>query len=410
MSDTMERWMGMRRRTVIGGAVAVAATMSAGGLAATPRKRVGVVGGGIIGASVAFQLARAGADVFLFEKERPAAGATQASVAWINPVVNDATYMRLRLESMAAWLEDDRVLGLQAVWGGSVSWAYADKEKALRAKAEVLQGTDDPPRTLSAGQIRQTCPGVNPGDGVAFAFQSHKDGHVDPVHATERYLAAAAAAGAKILYPCEVTKILLTGSRVTGVRTSKGDFPLDMLVSATGTDTPHIMAMAGKQLQLAHKPGLVIHTDAQPVVTDKVFEASSLIEFKQYADGRFLTSFTGGPPDLPVHAEVLKRQMQHPSEELRQFHGQMLIARTAEYIPAIGNAQPVKILVGFRPYPLDNRPICGPVPGVEGLYTIVTHSGITLAPILGRYAAQEIATGRQAPSLAPYRPSRYIAA
>ncbi|WP_037506002.1 FAD-dependent oxidoreductase, partial [Rhizorhabdus wittichii] len=118
----------------------------------------------------------------------------------------------------------------------------------------------------------------------------------------------------------------------------------------------------------------------------------------------------GGPPNLPQHAEILDHQMQYPDEYLRQHHGQMLIDRTAKYIPAIAKGKPAKILLGFRPYPLDNRPICGPVPGAKGVYAIVTHSGITLAPILGRYAAREIMSGEVAPLLQPYRPDRYIAA
>ncbi|BBC99447.1 hypothetical protein YGS_C1P0703 [Sphingobium sp. YG1] len=367
-----------------------------------------MIGGGIIGASVATHLARAGADVILFEKSRPAAGATEKSVAWINPVVNDDHYMKLRLESMNAWAQDDRAYGMKAIWGGSISWAYANKNDALREKAALLETTSDKPRILSEADISRASPGIWPGKDVAFAFQTARDGHVDPVFATQRYLAAAKRYGARILYPCEVTAIRIEGGAIKGVTTTRGDFDLDHLVSVTGTDTPRIMALMDRKLELAHKPGLVVHTAPRPVTTKLVYEASSILEFKQYADGRYLTSFTSGPPRLPQHAEILQHQMPFPDAMLAQHHGEMLIARTAEYMPAIAGAQPVRILLGFRPYPLDNRPIAGPVPGVKGAYVIVTHSGITLAPILGRYAAQEIVQGRDATVLTPYRPSRYI--
>lgn len=403
--------MRLHRRTVLGGMAAATALAPMGVLAAGRRLKVGVVGGGIIGASTALQLARAGAEVILFEKEAPAAGATSKSVAWINPVVNDAHYMRLRLESMKAWLEDDSQWRMNAIWGGSISWAYGEKKRdELTVKAKLLAATDDPPRILTSAEISRISPGVFAGDDVSFAFQTVRDGHVDPVVATQRYLAAAKRFGARVVYPCEVTAIEMTGGSLTGVQTSKGRFALDRLVTAGGTDTPRLMAMIDKPLKLAHKPGLVVHTTPQPVVTRMVYEASSIIEFKQYADGRFLTSFTGGPPNLPQHAEILDHQMQYPDEYLRQHHGQMLIDRTAKYIPAIAKGKPAKILLGFRPYPLDNRPICGPVPGAKGVYAIVTHSGITLAPILGRYAAREIMSGEVAPLLQPYRPDRYIAA
>ncbi|MBB3474308.1 FAD-binding oxidoreductase [Sphingomonas sp. BK345] len=395
-----------RRDFVIGAAALAAVPVSAG--AAGRRRRVGVVGGGIIGASVAFQLARAGAEVILFEREAPAARATRASVAWINPVVNDAAYMRLRLESMRAWREDDRALGMNAIWGGSISWAYPDKEEALRAKAAVLQHTDDPPRALTSRQITEVSRGIHAGDDVAFAFETRRDGHVDPVQATRRYLAAAKKLGARILYPCEVEGIVVASGRMTHVETSRGRWALDDIVSVAGVDTPRIMAMMDRTLELAHKPGLVVHTEARPVVTDKVFEASSVIEFKQYADGRFLTSLTGGPPELPVHAAIRQQRAAFPDDELRRRHGQMLIDQTATYLPAMAGTRPAQVLLGFRPYPLDNRPICGPVPGVEGAYLVVTHSGLTLAPILGRYVAQEIMEKTPAALLTPYRPSRFM--
>jgi glycine/D-amino acid oxidase-like deaminating enzyme len=57
--------------------------------------------------------------------------------------------------------------------------------------------------------------------------------------------------------------------------------------------------------------------------------------------------------------------------------------------------------------PADRLPIVGPVPGLDGLYLAVTHSGVTLAPVLGRLIADEIATGDQAWLLAPFRPARF---
>lgn len=63
--------------------------------------------------------------------------------------------------------------------------------------------------------------------------------------------------------------------------------------------------------------------------------------------------------------------------------------------------------VGYRPTPKDGFPILGEASGIEGLYLAVTHSGITLAPAIGRFAAEEILTGKQEPLLAPYRLSRF---
>jgi glycine/D-amino acid oxidase-like deaminating enzyme len=63
--------------------------------------------------------------------------------------------------------------------------------------------------------------------------------------------------------------------------------------------------------------------------------------------------------------------------------------------------------VGVRSIPADGLPVVGRVPGTGGLYAVATHSGFTLAILLGRLVADEIVTGRIAPELAPFRPERF---
>jgi len=63
-----------------------------------------------------------------------------------------------------------------------------------------------------------------------------------------------------------------------------------------------------------------------------------------------------------------------------------------------------------RPMPEDGFPAVGFVPGPEGLYVAVMHSGVTLAPAIGRFAAEEILDGARIDLLAPYRPSRFATA
>src|SRR5277367_7127898 len=85
--------------------------------------QVGVVGGGIVGASIAYHLAQAGARVTLFEKAQPASGATQNSFAWLNAFVADPHYRALRLQSLLAYHDLDRKLKLNIIWGGYINWA-----------------------------------------------------------------------------------------------------------------------------------------------------------------------------------------------------------------------------------------------------------------------------------------------
>ena len=85
--------------------------------------RVGVVGAGIVGASIAYHLSRAGARVTVFEKAQPGSGATQNSFAWLNAFVADPHYRALRLQSLMAYHDLDARLKLGILWGGYTSWA-----------------------------------------------------------------------------------------------------------------------------------------------------------------------------------------------------------------------------------------------------------------------------------------------
>ena len=133
----------MRRRTFLGLAVATTAGSAIQSAWARPRPlRVGVVGAGIVGASTAYHLAEAGAQVIVFEKTAPAAGATRNSFAWINAFVADTHYRAVRLQSLLAYHDLDRRLGLAITWGGYLNWASDASQAALvRANAAQLEGS-----------------------------------------------------------------------------------------------------------------------------------------------------------------------------------------------------------------------------------------------------------------------------
>ena len=93
--------------------------------------------------------------------------------------------------------------------------------------------------------------------------------------------------------------------------------------------------------------------------------------------------------------------------DLSLTRGQQLLARAAAFLPDLAQAHVETMKIGVRPMPQDERPIVGPVPGINGFYVAVTHSGVTLAPLVGQLAAQEITSGQASPELAEYRIERF---
>ena len=81
---------------------------------------------------------------------------------------------------------------------------------------------------------------------------------------------------------------------------------------------------------------------------------------------------------------------------------------TIAFQPALARARVEATRVGVRPMPRDEKPIVGTIPGLEGFYVAVSHSGVTLGPLWGRIAAAEVLDGVRDARLAPYRPERFL--
>ena len=191
--------------------------------------------------------------------------------------------------------------------------------------------------------------------------------------------------------------------------TKQGRVPLDRLVVAAGVDTPSVLALAGFTLRLKHAPGILAHSKPVAALTRIIHEGPSDLSFKQMANGSIVGTDAPSPPDRPEHAAIRAAAIDFPSEALREMHGNRILTRIASVLPAAKDAPLERLTLGFRPMPTDDLPVVGPIPGAPDVYVSVTHSGITLAPILGRYVTREIIDGDRVSDLAPYRPERFSA-
>ena len=398
--------------------IAAAATVSAAAASGyTPSRgaqarrplRVGVVGGGIVGASMAYHLSRAGARVTLFERAQPGSGATQNSFAWVNAFASDRKYRALRLASLMAYHDLDARLKLGIVWGGYTHWASsAAQVQSLEESAAQMAGTPYPVRPIDARELIAMTPSLMPGP-VTAAFFSRIDGHLNPVEVTLRFLDAARQHGATVMLQCEVLGLNREHGVLSGVETSQGGLPLDRLIVAGGVDTPRVLAMVGFDLTLRHAPGILANSKPTAVVSPIIYEAPGNLSFKQMADGSIVGTDSPEPPETGVHREIRAHAMDFPDEALRAVHGNRILTKIAQILPAARGIGLDRLTLGFRPMPLDELPVMGAIPGAPDVYVAVTHSGVTLAPILGRYATQEVMTGSRVPALAPFRPERFAA-
>jgi glycine/D-amino acid oxidase-like deaminating enzyme len=362
---------------------------------AAKQDHVVIAGAGIIGASIAFHLARRGARVTVLEKQRPGAGATEKSFAWINanPAKQPRSYYELNLLGIAGWrrLCIESGADFQVQWGGSVKWfpsgAEADK---LRKDVTRHEQWGYATHLIEPAGIAHLLPAVSPGPVGAASF-SEQEGTVDPLQALGAYLKVARQAGAIIEYPCEVTGISRSDRQVRAVETTRGRIEADFLVLAAGVDTPRLARMAEVNVPLQESTGVLAHTAPCPRLLERIALAPGA-DIKQNPDGRIVTGLDFGDSGL---------------REAAAGHGLKLLHNAERFVPELKGAKLETVTLGHRVLPKDGHPIIGFAERCPNLYIAAMHSGITLSPLVGQLAAAEILDGMTVDLLAPYRPARF---
>lgn len=351
-------------------------------------KRVIVVGAGIIGASIAWHLARKGASVLVVDAAEPGGVATRASWAWINASWgNPPAYVRLRMRAMAEWKRIDReVPGLTVNYCGGLLWdlepaALEEYEKEHAALGYRLQ-------RLSRSEILKREPNMK--EAPDWALLAPDEAMVEPLAASAALLAAAKAQGAEILAPANVRWLIEEKGRIAGVMGAEGPIHADETVIAAGTGSAGLLESVGIKLKVDAPPGLLTHSVPAPELLHGLVMTPGL-HVRQTAEGRLVagTDFGGSEPT------------DRPAEMARELH-----AKVQSMIKGAESLALERFTVGFRPTPADGFPAVGRPSHRDGLYVAVTHSGITLAPAIGMFAAAELLDGQRDPLLAPYHPDR----
>ncbi|WP_121398081.1 FAD-binding oxidoreductase [Micromonospora sp. M71_S20] len=345
--------------------------------------QVVVVGAGIVGAAVAYEAARAGAEVVLLDKSLPASGVTADSFAWIGgpregDVPDPSTVLRRRVLQDYRRLEDE-VQGLRVRWRGALMWGEQQLDDGRLAPGE---------RLVDATEVGLLEPRLRVRPMRALHVESH--GAIDPVAVTQALVRAAQEHGARLMANSVVTALDLRDRQVTGVRTSTGSLPADTVVVTAGVDAPTLCGQLGFDLPVAPSPALLMRFTAPPGLV-RTLVATPHLEVREAADGHLLV------------AAGYSGEIDH--DDLRRT-GEMMLRRLTATFDA-PDVKLVSVRLGTRPMPVDELPIIGPVPGVGGVYIAVMHSGVTLAPTAGRLIASEIVDGVEAGQLAGLRPARF---
>jgi glycine/D-amino acid oxidase-like deaminating enzyme len=357
-----------------------------------------VVGAGCVGANVAYRLAQRGARVTVLDAGPPGGGTSSASFAWTNSFgKTPRDYHDLNVASM-----DEHAALVKELGGGgwfhqdgALAWAEAPTEQARLDDAVArLADWGYAIERIPAAEARALEPDLHISDGVQEAIWTPGEGYVEVVPFVGALLAQAVRHGARVMPGQRVTGVLRSGARVRGVTTESGArFEADVVVDCAGPAMDDVARLAGVAMPFDRIPGRLIYTSPVATTLRRPIHAPG-VHFRPDGAGRIVLA-------EGAHDHVW-------TETAEAWPVERSLAAVAMHLPVLARARVEAARVGVRPMPRDEKPMVGALPGLEGFYVVVSHSGVTLGPLWGRIAAAELLDNALDPRLAPYRPGRFL--
>ena len=365
------------------------------------RSKVVVVGGGVVGSSIAWHLARKGAEVVLADERSIAAAASAASAGGVRQQGRDPREMPLAIAAIARWehLEEELGADIHYYREGHLKLYEREEDVAIAhecARSQRALGLDI--TVVEGRELHEFAPGIAP--HIVAGTYTANDGHANPTLTTHAFAAAAQREGAEIRTSVRVTGLARSGERITGITTTDGEIAADHVILATGAWTRELFGPLGVDLPIVPAGLQMILTKPMPKLLRQVVGAHGRpLSLKQLRDGNYLIG-GGWPGDVDMVAGVGRTR-----EE--SIAGSMETA--SSIFPPLREAGVERSWVGVEGIGADEVPIIGPAPGYDGLTVAAGFSGhgFALSPITGQLVAELVLDGVPSISLDEFRAERF---
>jgi sarcosine oxidase subunit beta len=350
-----------------------------------------VVGGGVVGASAAYQLAAAGAGrVLMLEREDTlGTGSTGACAGGFRHQFSSEVNIRLSLASVPMILSFRETHGipLDVHQDGYLFLVRSEASwRSYVAAAELQRGLGVDARLLQPEGAGALAPGISL-DGIVGATFCPDDGIADPSGLTAGYATIARGAGAELRTGVEAFAILKKGERITGVDTSEGPVFTDIVVNAAGPWAGLLAKTCGVALPLEPVPRNVVVTGPFPGAPDRktlVVDADTSFYFHREGSGVLMGM---GSPNERASFDTTVDEAMVENE---------LVPTAVRVFPPLDRAGIVRMWAGLYEMTPDRHPIVGTVGDCTGLFLACGFSGhgFQHAPIVGKLLAEMIVEGQ----------------
>ena len=373
-----------------------------------------VIGGGVIGASIAYHLARQGCAVTVIEQGDLASGSSGACDGLVfMQSKKPGIHLTLGLKSLALYrtLKDALPVDIEFRQSGGLvviedQAHFAAMEKYVKAQKAI--GLDV--CLLDKAQTLEKEPFLSP--DIAGAAFSPLDAQVNPIRLTQAFILGAKKLGATVLTHTRVTGLCLQNHTVTGVETAKGPIKADLTVNACGALAGKTCELAGISMPITPRRGQIVVTRAEKRILNHCMISASYIAAK-YDPALAATAGQGISMEQTENGNLLLGST-------REFEGfdksttiegiSKILRQTAALFPRLARLQVIRTFAGLRPYTPDGLPILGPVRGINNFYMAAGHEGdgIALAPVTGWLMARMLLSLETDMDLSAFSPDRFM--
>lgn len=369
-----------------------------------------VIGAGVIGASIALHLARAGLRrVVVLERAGLCSGNTRKSGALVRTHYTNLPEARLALASLRYFQDWASAVGGTCGFrrtGFAILVAGPNVER-LRRNVARLQGIGVNTRVVGGADLRELQPHLLAEEELAAAYEP-ESGYADPVATTTSLMAAAQALGVELREGTPATAIKTTadGARAAGVDTAAGFVPSPVVVCAANVWSPPLLRTAGVEVPIRpHRAQVAFFQRPGALGAGHLTLVDTVLGVYTRPHGADLT--LGGLSDWPAGAAPDPDGYDEGND--RGF-AEALIGRLGQRLPPLAQAAYAGGHAGLYDLSPDTRPVLDQVPSVEGLYVAVGFSGtgFKIAPAVGLGLAELVTTGEATSvDLAPFRFTRF---
>ena len=360
--------------------------------------QVVIIGGGVGGCSIAYHLTKLGwKDVVVLEKHELTSGSTWHSAGLVGQMRSDANLTRMMHYSTDLYRSLKAETGQDTSWrevGGIRLAASAERMEETKRLVGMARSFGVPMELISPKEALDLFPLMNI-DGVVGAAYTPNDGSIDPTGLTNALAIGAKNRGAKILTNTSVEKINLKQGRVHEVVTDKGTIKTEIVVNASGMWGREIGKMVGLSLPVIPMAHLYIMTKPIEGVTNKfpnLRDPDLLVYWREEVGGLITGGYERQPATFGMNGIPKDFKFQLLPPDWDRFTP--LMENSIRRVPAVENAEVVKLLNGPEGFTPDGEFLLGPT-SVKGFWVACAFCahGLAGAGGIGKVMAEWIVDG-----------------